>query len=338
MRPTRFLGLAAAALLLASGLNPAPARAADCGSVDRVTVAEMTWLSGAIQAKLFARILEDGYGCDVEIVPGDTVPTATSMLTKGKPMIAPEFWVNSMGDIWDKLMEQEAVYKAGEIYAEGGNEGWWIPDYVAEEHPGLETIADLPEYKELFAEAAAGGKARLYNCPPGWACENTNRHLFQALDLGNKGYELFSPGSGANLKAVIARKVTRREPVVTYYWGPTAVLGRYNLVKLEIPAPYDEDRFNCLASKDCQDPQLSAWKSSTVAVGVVPRLKEEAPDVVAFCEKVQMPNAVINKVLGWTDERSAEAEAGAEYFLKNYEDLWTQWVPADVAERIRASL
>lgn len=338
MRTSGVLTLLAGLALAASSLVATPARAADCGSLDKVTVAEMTWISGAVQAKLFQRILEAGYGCNVETVPGDTIPTATSMLTKGKPMIVPEYWVNSMAELWEKLQAQNAVYKAGEIYTEGGNEGWWIPDYVARENPGLKTIADLPKYKQLFEEVAAGGKARLYNCPPGWACENTNKHLFEALNLGDKGFTLFSPGSGANLKAVIARKVTRKEPIVTYYWGPTAVLGRYGLVKLEIPAPYDKDKFDCLASADCPNPQLSAWKSSTVAVGVVPRLKEQAPDVVAFCEKVQMPNQVINEVLGWVDQRSAEADAGAEYFLKNYEHIWTQWVPQDAADRIRQSL
>lgn len=338
MRTSGILGIAAGMLLVVSMLHSNPARAADCGSLDRVTVSEMTWISGAVQAKLFKYILEVGYGCNVETVPGDTIPTATSMLTKGKPMIVPEYWVNSMAELWDKLVEQNAVYKAGEIYTEGGNEGWWIPDYVAEQNPGLKTIMDLPDYQHLFTEAGAGGKARVYSCPPGWQCENTNQHLFEAAGLGDQGFELYSPGSGANLKAVIARKVTRKEPIVTYYWGPTAVLGRYKLVKLEVPAPYDEAKYSCLASSDCANPQLSSWSSSTVAVGVVPRLKEEAPDVVAFLEKIQMPNEVINDVLGWVDERSAEADAGAEYFLRKYEELWAEWMPEDAAQRIRDSL
>ena len=338
MRTSGILALAASLLLAVSTLYSGPARAADCGSVDKITVAEMTWISGAVQAKLFKRILEAGYGCNVETVPGDTIPTASSMLTKGEPMIAPEFWTNSMAELWQKLQDQNAVYNAGRIYTEGGNEGWWIPDYTAKANPGLKTIKDLNDYRDLFTDAQAGGKPRLYNCPPGWVCENTNRHLFQALGLDDKGWELFSPGSGANLKAAIARKVTRKDDVVSYYWGPTAVIGRYNLVKLEIPAPFDQEKFNCLASNECPNPQLSAWQSAEVVVGVVPRLKQEAPDVVKFCENITMENATINKVLAWVDERSAEADAGADYFLRNFEDVWTQWVPDDVAQRIRDSL
>jgi len=338
MRSRRLLTAIGTLVLAASALHSAPTRAADCGKLDRVTIAEMTWLSGSINAHIFRRILEEGYGCNVEIVPGDTVPTGTSMLTKGEPMIAPEFWTTSAAEVWDKLQASGNAYKASEIFTDGGNEGWWIPDYTAKAHPDLKTVKDIVKYKDLFTEAAAGGKARLYNCPPGWTCENTNKHLFEALGLGDKGFQLFSPGSGANLKAVIARKVTRKEPILTYYWGPTAVIGRYNLVKLDIPAPYDEETFKCLASSDCPNPKLSAWKSSTVAVVAVPRIKKEAPDVADFLGKVQMPNSTINKVLAWTDQGSAEPAAGADYFLKNFRDVWTNWVPSDAAQRIDAAL
>lgn len=340
MKSRHLLALAAIVGLFSASLYTPPAKAVDCGKVDRVTVAEMTWLSATVQAKLFKRILEDGYGCKVKLIQGSTVPTLTNLLQKGDPMIVPEMFYDSYPDIWEKLQKKNAVYRASNIYTEGAVEGWWIPDYVAEENPGLRTIEDVAEYSDLFVEQATNGKARFYNCPPGWTCEKTNKHLYEALDLANKGFEAepFSPGSGANLKAAIARKVRRKEPVLAYYWGPTAVIKRYNLVRLDIPAPYDEEKFKCLVSTDCENPQLTAWKPSTIAVGVVPRLKEKAPDVAAFCERVSMPNDVISSVLSWVDRRSDSPEAGARYFLENYQEIWTEWVPADAAERIKAGL
>ncbi len=57
------------------------AQATECGTKEPITVAEMTWLSAGTLAYVTKTILGEGYGCNVQIVPGDTVPTATSMLT-----------------------------------------------------------------------------------------------------------------------------------------------------------------------------------------------------------------------------------------------------------------
>ena len=48
--------------------------------------------SAQVIAHIDATILEYGYGCDVELIPGDTMPTSTSLIEKGEPSIAPELW------------------------------------------------------------------------------------------------------------------------------------------------------------------------------------------------------------------------------------------------------
>ncbi len=77
------------------------AAAADCGTAGTITIAEMTWLSASTLAHVAQKVLSEGYGCDAQLVPGDTVPTATSMLTRGEPSIAPELWVSTTQAIWD---------------------------------------------------------------------------------------------------------------------------------------------------------------------------------------------------------------------------------------------
>jgi len=338
--PTKFLTLAAGMALAASSLHSTPAQAADCGDAGKITIAEMSWLSASIEAKVLHTILTEGYGCDASLQPGDTVPTATSMLQKSEPTIAPELWISTVADIWSKVQKKGNVYKANDIFSEGGKEGWWIPDYVAEANPGLKSVHDLPEYADLFKEAASGGKGRLYGCPPGWGCEVITNNLYKALDLADKGFENkpFSPGSGANLKASIARKATREQPIVAYYWGPTAVIGRYHLVRLDIPEGYQKDKFQCLTDKNCADPKVADWPPGDVAVAAVRELRDQAPDVAAMLSKMQYPNAVINDLLAWADKGSYDPEAAAERFLENHEDIWTQWVPADVADKVKASL
>ncbi len=326
--------ITSAVLIMAYPMSAAAAT--ECGTKDKITVAEMTWLSASSLAYMTKIILADGYGCDVEIVPGDTVPTATSMLSKSKPHIAPELWVSTAQAVWDKMLAKGNVYKANDIFAGGGEEGWWIPDYVAKDHPELKSVTDLEANAALFADVSDPTKGRLYGCPPGWGCEIITNNLFKALGLGDS-FELFSPGSGANLKASIARQVTRKKPIVAYYWGPTDVIGKYNLVRLDMPA-HDPAKFKCLTDKDCANPELTGWAVGEVAVAVVSELKTKAPNVAEFLSKLQVPNVEISTVLAWGDDNKASPEEVAKHFFKNYESIWTKWVPEDVATRVKASL
>ena len=74
-------------------LGMAGQASAACGTV---SVAEMNWASAQLMANVDKIILESGYGCNVEIVPGDTMPTFTSMNEKGQPDVAGELWINAV--------------------------------------------------------------------------------------------------------------------------------------------------------------------------------------------------------------------------------------------------
>ncbi|MCG5480717.1 MAG: hypothetical protein KK478_16940 [Ensifer alkalisoli] len=73
-----FASTCLAAAMLTIGNS---AWAADCGEV---TIASMNWQSAEVLASLDKFILTEGYGCDVSIIQGDTVPTITSMTEKGR--------------------------------------------------------------------------------------------------------------------------------------------------------------------------------------------------------------------------------------------------------------
>jgi glycine betaine/proline transport system substrate-binding protein len=331
---TRFTALAALALV---GMTQAqPVAAQDCGTAGTITVAEMTWLSAATLAHVAQKIMAAGYGCDAQLVPGDTVPTATSMLTRSEPTVAPELWVSTVQAQWDQMQEKGNIYKASDIFSGGGQDGLWVPDYVLTEHPEIKTIEDLAANWQVFEDNQNPGKGRLYNGPPGWASEVIIGNYYKALALGDT-YELFSPGSGENLKASIARAVAQKKPWVGYYWGPSDVVGKFKLVRLGMPES-DKAKFTCMTDANCADPQVTGWAAGEVAVAVVSDLKSQAPDVAEFLSKMQVPNDGISAVLAWGDDNSATPEEVAVHFLKENEAIWTAWVPAEVAAKVKASL
>ncbi len=329
------LKLAIATAIFALGATGG-AVAAECGTDRKIDIAEMNWPSAAALAHIHAKILEEGYGCEVELVAGDSVPTSASMLSKGRPAIAPELWIGTVQDQWKKGLEEGAVKDAGLAISDGAVEGWWIPAYVAEQNPDLKRVEDLPAHAELFKDPDEPDQGRFYSCPPGWGCEIANAALFEAYELEDS-FNLFSPGSGGNLDASIVRAFEREEPIVFYYWGPTAIMGKYDMVQLEMPE-HDPEVWACNVDAACEAKGKSAFPTPPVTVGTAAWLSEEAPVVFDYLSNVALNNVQISKMLNWGAENKAGAEETAENFLKTEEDVWTQWVPADVAEKVKAAL
>ena len=89
---------------------------AGCG---KLVIAEQNWASAELMANVDKIILEKGYGCEVELVPGATMPTFTSMNDKGTPDMNPEQWANAVyeplkveinGDFYDCSIIKEPLY------------------------------------------------------------------------------------------------------------------------------------------------------------------------------------------------------------------------------------
>ena len=159
-----------ASTILAAGMTMGMAAAASAQECGRVTIANMNWASAEVLANIDKIILSEGYGCEAELVAGDTTPTLTSMVEKQEPDVAPEAWINSLRTLLDQSVAEGKLHYAVESLSDGGVEGWWIPDYVAAANPGLKAVSDLPEYAGLFPDPDDPSKGRFYSCPPGWGC------------------------------------------------------------------------------------------------------------------------------------------------------------------------
>lgn len=307
---------------------------AKCG---KVTVSEMNWASAAVAAHVEAIILEKGYGCQVTLVPGSTVPTVTSMTEKSEPDIAPEIWINSVKDVINKSVKEGRLKVAGEILSDGGEEGWWVPNYLVKKHPELTTLQAVMKRPDLFPDKEEPGKGRFYGCPAGWACQIVNKNLFKAYGLKKAGFNLFDPGSGTGLSGAIAKAFSREEPIFTYYWAPTSILGKYPMVKLG-GMKHDPKTWKCVTDKDCVDPKPNMYPKSVVMTVVVAKFAKTAPEAFKFVSNVSWPNSLLNKVLAWQTDNKADARETAEYFLKNNEAAWKAWVSADAAAKVKAGI
>ena len=327
---------AAIAIVCAFGAFATNTAAAACG---KVTISDMNWPSATLMANVDRLILRHGYDCAAELVPGDTMPTGTSMIEKGQPDIAPELWSNSFADALKKGVAEKRLRIAGKSLSDGGVEGFWVPKYMVDRDPSLATIEGIKRNAKLFKHPEDPDKSAIYGCPSGWNCQISSGHLFKALKLADAGFKLVDPGSAAGLDGSIAKAYERGKSWFGYYWSPTPILGKYEMVRVDFGVGVDEAHWEaCISQPECANPKPSMYPTARVITLTTEKFAGRAPAAYGYLTKRAFTNATMNTLLAWIGENQADGETAAVHFLKNYETTWTRWVPADVAGKVRIAI
>src|SRR5690606_38290343 len=178
------------------------ASAQDCGNV---TIANMNWQSAEVLASIDKIILTSGYGCNAELVVGDTVPTLTSMVEKGQPDIAPEGWVDLLPEVVQRGVADKKLVSTVEALSDGAVQGWFIPKYLADANPDIKTIDDALKHPELSPAPEDDSKGAVFNGPQGWGGTVVTGQLFKAYEAEKAGFTLVDTGSAAGLDGSIAK-------------------------------------------------------------------------------------------------------------------------------------
>ena len=144
-------------------------------------------------------------------------------------------------------------------------------------------------------------------------CQITSKHIYKAYERG--------------------------QPWFGCYWAPTAVLGKYKMVKVDLESGIDQEHFtSCLTQEICEDPKPSMYPPSPVKTIVVESFVQRVSEEAAYLTKWGYPNGLINELLAWVEDNQAEGESAAVHFLTTQESLRTQWVMADAAKKLKVLL
>ncbi len=327
--------------LLASGA--AHATGNWCSTGKPVHFAGITWESGSFTTEVLRQILEKGYGCKTDLVPGSTAATETA-LAHNDVQIWAEQWTGR-SEITAKAVASGSVKLVGDTLPGGTKEGWFVPDYVVKgdparnikaSAPGLASVSDLPKYKDVFTDDEEPSKGRFLNCPSGWDCERVNTRLLKVLKLDDS-YTNFRPGTGAALDAAIASAYTRGKPILFYYWGPAALMAKYKLSELKMP-PFNDACWQTLRNESSTQQCASSYLVSHITVGTSTPFYNAEPDLVGVFNKVKFPMDFLNQTILDMSTKKLDAATMATQFMHTHPEMWKQWVPADVAAKIQTSL
>ncbi|MEX2442384.1 MAG: glycine betaine ABC transporter substrate-binding protein [Alkalispirochaeta sp.] len=293
------------------------------GDAQTVVFADNNYESIQVHNRIAAFILENGYGgISADYIPGDTIPLVNG-LAAGDIDVYMESWHENFQEVYDEFTN------SGDIVNIGANmppapQGWYVPRYMVEGDPergiepvapNLTSISDLPEYWELFRDPENPDRGRIIVGPPGWKATEMSQEMMEENGL----YETYTdvlPGSGTALVASMTSAYERGNPWVGYHWEPTAIIGRLDMVMLE----------------------GSEFPPTSVDILVNGEFAESNPEIIAFLEEYGTSLAQNNDMLAQMEDEGLDFQETAEYFLREYEDAWTEWVSQDVANRVRAAL
>jgi len=312
----------------------------------KVHLGDFDWDSANVHTAIASFIIEKGYGCEVQVTKGSTTPIMAALFDQQIDIIT-EVWRDNLVALMEKALAADQIIELGVNTPESG-QGFYVDKPTSDKY-NLKHVDDMKsaEIAKLFADPEAPGKGRMTSCISGWTCYTINlvKHKVYGLD---KFYTNFDPGSGGALDAAIAGGFKKGKPVFSYYWTPTGLMGKVDLVQLKEPT-YDNACWTKMMAvvedikangpevyKDtcaCAYVDMALTKSATTKFANDPANKP----IIDFIKKYSLPTADVNKSLGFYMDADGDLEATAKDFLKGSE-AWTKWVPSDVAKKVKAAL
>lgn len=305
------------------------------GEIDTITFADAGWDSIRVHNSIAQKIIEEGYGYKTEVTPGSTAATFQG-LRDGDINVYMEVWTDNIKEVYNEAIDAGDIKKVS-VNFDDNVQGLYVPTYVIEGDeergieplaPDLKTVEDLKKYPELFADPAKPEKGRLINAPSGWAVAEAITTKMDTYGL-NDTFVNFMPGSDAAIVASMTDAIKAGEAWVGYYWSPTAVTAKYDLTLLEEPE-YDQEVW--------EETKGTEFPPNDVVVAVHKDLPEQAPEVVDFLSNYETSAALTEEALKYMEENDASTEEAAIWWMNQHEDIWTSWVPEDIAKKVKDSM
>lgn len=292
-----------------------------------VTFVDFSWNSAQLHNRIAGFILEHGYGYSPEYLFAESIPGLTGLAQRDVD-IAMEMWIdNYLGWYNDAVGKNKTVIDLGPTFP-NSPQGWYVPTYVIEGDkergieplaPDLKSVFDLPEYWELFKDPENPEKGRFYNAVPGWVVHDINVKKLEGYGLTDT-YQAFDPGSQTALATAIVTAYRKGEPILAYYWEPEWIMGMLDMTRLEEP-PHDPTKWEEGKSYAC------AFPAARVHIGINNEFAKENPEIMTFLANYETSLKQNNAALAYMQQEEASVKEAAHWFLKEYEDVWTKWIP-----------
>ncbi|WP_240661181.1 MULTISPECIES: ABC transporter substrate-binding protein [unclassified Streptomyces] len=319
-RGRKHLVRAAAAAAVALGLTTLSACGAaetgsssSKGSSDKVTIAVPSWVGAEANAAVAQYILENELDTKAELTQLDE-SVAFDALNSGKVDAILEDWGGAPKKVDLYVNDKKTVVEGGDLGVVG-HIGWFVPKYLADEHPDITEWKNLNKYKDLFKTAESGDKGQLLEGSPSYTTNDDA--IIKNLDLD---YKTVYAGSEAAQITQIRENYKAKKPFITYWWTPQWLNAQIDLVEVKLP----EYKEGCDA-----DPEkvACAYAQTPLQKYFNADFAEDGGDAAQFLKNFNWTAEQQNEVAAMIAGEKMSSKAAAEKWVKANEDVWKKWLP-----------
>jgi len=166
--------------------------------------------------------------------------------------------------------------------------------------------------------AETGDRGRFLGTDPSYS--EFDGQIIENLGLP---FDVQFSGSEPATVAELDSRVAAEEPVLMYWWEPTAAVSRYDLVQVELP-PFNEA---CGASQASGDGGVDcAYPEDPIFKAVSPDLATKAPAVYAFLDNFTLSNADQLSMLPAMELDGEDPADVAQKWVDENTDTWKAWL------------
>jgi glycine betaine/proline transport system substrate-binding protein len=192
--------------------------------------------------------------------------------------------------------------------------GWYVPGWLAEEHPDILDWNNLNQYAKEFATSESGGKGQFLGSDPSYV-------QFDEAIISNLGLDfkvVFSGGEAATITA-FEQAQKNKEWLIGYFWEPQYIHAEVPLEKVALP-PYKEGCQDDPAKVDCDYPETPLKKVVSTSWA------EEGGSGVDLVKNFKWTNDDQNLVAAWITSDGMSPEDAAAKWVEENPDKVDAWI------------
>ncbi|GAA2206215.1 ABC transporter substrate-binding protein [Nonomuraea monospora] len=208
---------------------PAPGSSASVsGAGGTVKIAINPWVGYEASANVVAYLLKNELGYTVEL-PEIKEQLAWEGFETGDVDVIIENWGHP--DLKKQFIDEKKVAQVAGSTGNKGVIGWYIPKWMADEHPDITDYKNLNKYASLFKTSESGDKGQLLFGDPSYV--SNEEALIKNLKLN---YKVVVGGSEAALIKGAQQAQTQKKALLFYFWDPHWLFSKTDLVRVNLPA------------------------------------------------------------------------------------------------------
>jgi glycine betaine/proline transport system substrate-binding protein len=288
-------------------------KAAEAGDCGEVNMAVNPWVGYEADAYVVGTVMETQLGCKVTYKDLKEDISWQGFGT-GEVDVVMEDWGHP--DLEKKFFAEQGDGSATDLGPTGnvGIIGWYVPPWLAEEHPDILDWENLNDYASDFATSESGGKGQFLGADPSYV-------QFDEAIVSNLGLDFKVVFSGSEAASITAFQQAEKnhEFLIGYFYEPQWLFADIDLQRVKLPE-YTDGCQDDPAKVDCDYPETTLKKVASTS------WVEEGGPAVDLVKNFEWANDDQNVVAKYISEDKMDPEDAAAKWIDENQDKVDAWL------------